>query len=211
MPALASVLRASVLRASDLRPSPELLHTPLTQAPRGTLTEIAGPASSGRSALLCSLLAEMGAQDEFCALIDVEDTFDPLTAQAAGVRLSQLLWIRCGGNLEHALKIADLIVQGGGFGLVALDLADTPVQVARRIPLAAWFRLRRAVENTPTALISVAQQINAPSCSAFKIELARDRARWRGHLPARLLEALESGAKRTHKHHSQPQTVTFQR
>ena len=63
--------------------------------PRGCLTEIFGPASSGRTSLMLSVLAEATARDETCALVDAEDAFDPASAAAAGVRLSRLVWVRC--------------------------------------------------------------------------------------------------------------------
>ena len=94
--------------------------------PRGCLTEIFGPASSGRTTLLHSILAEATAREEVCALVDADDAFDPASATAAGVRLDRLIWVRSSHNAEHALKAADLLIQGGGFGVVAMDLGDTP-------------------------------------------------------------------------------------
>ena len=85
---------------------------------------------------------------------------------------------------------------------MALDLADTPQKVSRRIPLAAWFRLRHAAENTKTALVSVGSCFNASTSAALKIELARDRAVWRG----RLLEGMEITAQRTRHHQSRLET-----
>ncbi len=98
----------------------------LTQGgvPRGQMTEIAGEASSGRTTLLYSLFANATRKGEYCALIDSHDSFDPASAAQAGMDLSHLLWIRCGGNAEHALQAADRIVQAGGFGLVVFDLAE---------------------------------------------------------------------------------------
>src|SRR4029077_3122990 len=90
--------------------------------PRGCLTEIVGPSSSGRTRLLVSILAEATTREEVCALVDAEDAFDPGSAAAAGVRLERLLWVRSAHNTEHALKSADLLIQGGGFGVVAMDL-----------------------------------------------------------------------------------------
>jgi recombination protein RecA len=181
------------------------------ELPRGTLTEISGPASSGRTTFLHAIFAAACAGQEFCALIDAEDAFDPASAAAAGVRLSQVLWVRCGGNVEHALKAADLLAQAGGFGIVALDLADSPVRITRRIPLASWFRLRHGVESTPTAFVSIGQQINAPSCSTLKIELHRDRALWRGQTPAKLLQGIDITAQRTKNHRMEQEQFTFQR
>src|SRR5271170_5703408 len=120
--------------------------------PRGGLTEICGPPSSGRTSLLISALAERTAHAEVCALVDGRDTFDPYSAKAAGVELNQLLWVRC-RNIDQAFRATDLLIQGGGFGLIALDLSDIPPETVRYIPLNAWFRFRRAVEDTQTILV----------------------------------------------------------
>ena len=87
-----------------------------------------------------------------------------------GVLLERVLWIRCGHNAEHALKAVDLLIQGGGFGLVAMDLGDTPPAIARRISMVSWFRLRRAVEYTPTVLVTLARQSNAKTCASAMLE-----------------------------------------
>jgi recombination protein RecA len=146
--------------------------------PRGALVEICGAASSGRTTLLLSVLASATQRGEACALVDAGDALDPAAASAAGVELERLLWVRCGGQfrvssfkfrekrkkdadfprLEQALRAADLIVQSGGFGVVALDLAGIAPRAARRVPLASWFRFRRAVEGTSTVLLLLEQE-----------------------------------------------------
>jgi recombination protein RecA len=73
-------------------------------------------------------------------------------------------------RLEQALKAADLLLQGGGFGVVALDLADVPCAAARRVPLASWFRFRRAVEHTPTVLLLIEQTPNASTCASLVLK-----------------------------------------
>ena len=79
--------------------------------------------------------------------------------------------------------------------MVVLDLGDTPPAMARRISLTSWFRLRRAVENTPTVLLSVARQSNAKTCAALQLECARERTAWSGTLnSSRLLRALSARA-----------------
>jgi len=162
------------------RPVPEVLPTGVAgiELPRGALTEICGPASSGRTGLLLSLAAQATAREEFCALVDAGDIFDPASGAAAGVDLTRLLWVRCGGDAEKALKAADLLIQGGGFGLVAMDLGDSPG--ARRISLTSWFRLRRAVENTPTVLVAVEPEPHAKTCASLVLELRRRQASWSG-------------------------------
>lgn len=174
----------------QIRPAPETIRCGISELdaatgglPRGSLTEIFGPVSSGRMSLLVSILAAATERQEVCALVDTEDSFDPISATAGGVRLERLLWIRCGHNAEHALKATDWLIQGGGFGLVALDLGDTPPRTARRISLTSWFRMRRAVENTPTTLVTVAQQSNAKTCASLMLECSREGVTWRGGTP----------------------------
>src|SRR5450432_3419187 len=111
------------------RPEPERVRSGVAEVdaatgglPRGCLTEIYGPASSGRTSLLLAILAAATAREEVCALVDAEDAFDPVSAAESGVRLARLLWVRCGGpcleRAGQALKAADLLIQGGGFGVV---------------------------------------------------------------------------------------------
>ena len=180
-----------------VRPAPELVPSGVPEVdgatgglPRGCLTEIFGTASSGRTSLLVAILAEAAARQEVCALVDAEDAFDPVSAAAAGVRFDRLLWVRCGHSAEYALKAADLLLQGGGFGLVAMDLGDTPPEMARRISLASWFRLRRAVEHTPTVLLTVARRPNAKTCATVMLECARKGVEWGGHPLLSLLRGM---------------------
>jgi len=149
---------------------------------RGTLTEICGTASSGRTSFLFALLGQATRQGECCAWIDTAGNFDPASAAAAGADLDRILWVNCGGNAEHALKAVDLLTQGGGFGVVVLDMADTPERDVRRISLASWFRLRHAAERTGAALLVAETKINAPSCSALQIEMKRKQPLWVGKL-----------------------------
>jgi recombination protein RecA len=145
--------------------------------PRGALTEIYGPPYSGRTSLLLSTLASRTADGEVCALVDAQDSFDPQTAKAAGVTLKQLLWVRC-QNIEQALRATDLLIQAGGFGLVAVDLSDVSPQTVRYVPLNAWFRFRRAVEDTPTMLMLLEQESNAKTCASLVLRLRAESAQW---------------------------------
>src|SRR5215831_15463501 len=146
--------------------------------PRGCMSEICGPASSGRTSLLVSILAAATQRQEACALVDAEDAFDPVSAAAVGVDLRRLIWVRCGHHAEHALAAADLLISGGGFGMVVMDLGDTPLLTARRISLTSWFRLRRAVEHTPTVLVTLVRQSVAKTCASLVLECARMKTEW---------------------------------
>ncbi len=147
--------------------------------PRGAITEIFGLPSSGRTSFLLSTLAHATIHEEVCALIDTNDAFDPVSAAATGVNLDQLLWIRGGAKLEHAFKAADMILQGGGFGLVGLDISDVPAKDARRIISSWWYRFRRTVEKTPTALVVIAADSCVRSCASLTLEMKREAYGWR--------------------------------
>jgi len=155
--------------------------------PRGRISEVIGVRSSGRTRALHALLAASTGQGEFAALVDTKDAFDACSAAAAGVELSKLVWIRCSGNAEHALRAADLLIQAGGFGVVALDLAEVAPAALHRIPPTAWFRFRRALESTPTILIVIADCPLAKSCSAMTVKLPPRRAVFTGQAPFLLL------------------------
>ena len=64
--------------------------------PRGSIVELCGSASSGRTSLTLSLLAKATERQEACAYVDVSDALDPMSAASVGVDLKRLLWIRCG-------------------------------------------------------------------------------------------------------------------
>lgn len=155
--------------------------------PRGRITEIVGPQSSGRTTLLHAILAEGARLGEFCAVIDTANAFDPASAEAAGVDLRRLVLVRCNGNPEHAVKSADLLVHSGGFGIVALDLCEVPASVTRRIPLSWWYRFRRAIENTPTVFLVLSSEPNAKACAALFLEMQREAADFAGTRPFQFL------------------------
>lgn len=162
--------------------------------PRGCLTEICGPASSGRTTVLLAALAAATLRGEYCALIDASDALDCYSVAASGIDLDRLLWVRCGEEspvhqstkksstkwgktnpaehrLEQLLKATDLLLESGGYGMIVLDLADVTLQAARRIPLTTWFRFRRAVEHKPTIMLAIEQQPIAGSCSSLLLQL----------------------------------------
>lgn len=162
--------------------------------PRGTLCEIQGPRSSGRTAVYLHILAQATGRGEICALVDANDAFDPAAAAAAGVRLERLLWVRCRGNLEHAMRAADLLLHAGGFGMVALDLCEATPRLLNRIPLSYWHRFRRAVEHTPTVLLLCSDRYQAKSSIPSKLSLKSHVFHWGGRVPGLLLCGLSTSA-----------------
>lgn len=145
--------------------------------PRGGLTEICGPPCSGRATVLLSALASGTAHAEACALVDGRDSFDPHSAAAAGVKLERLLWVRC-RDIDQCLRATDLLLQGGGFGMIAMDLSVLPPRTVRYVPLNVWFRFRRAVEHTSTILLLLDQESNAGTCASLVLRLASEFASW---------------------------------
>ncbi len=186
--------------------------------PRGALSEVVGPASSGRTGVMLAALAEATRRHEICALVDARDRFDPASAKTAGIDLTRLLWVRCdeqssgprhkekapngalgrprfptragfafATTIEQVLKVTDLLLQGGGFGMVVLDMSDIPPESLRRVPLTSWFRFRRAVEHTATVLLLVEQEPWAKTCASLVVRLQREDvcARDSGSIPGR--------------------------
>lgn len=145
--------------------------------PRESISEIFGPASSGRTSLMYSLLAYATTHEETCALVDTNDVFAPTAAIAAGMNFDRLLWVRCAGNLEHAFKATDLLLHAGGFGLVILDLGDVAGKEARQIISSWWYRFRRTVEDKPTVLTVISEEACTRSCAALALEL-KGTAEW---------------------------------
>src|SRR5499433_2017259 len=149
------------------RPAPQVFPTGIAALdkqvggiPQGALTQVhAAPGlASGKTALLVSLMAQVTRREQFCALVDATDCFTPASAETAGVNLARILWVRCAAKqrmrpLEQAFKAADILVQNGGFGLIAVDLGNVEDKQVRKVPLATWFRFARVVEKMPTALV----------------------------------------------------------
>ena len=191
-PALSLAKKLPVVSGFRLSEQPETLlckHLINRGFPRGRISEIYGPRSSGRTSLLHSVLAASTERGECAALIDTANAFDLCSAAAAGVTLEKLLWVRCGGNAEHALRTADLLLRAGGFGVVALDLIEASPQALARIPPTAWFRFRNAIEPTPTVFLVLAEKSLTKSCAAMRVSLERKRPVFAGQHPFKLLKS----------------------
>jgi hypothetical protein len=148
---------------------------------RGHLSEIVGARSTGRTTLLCAVFAAATVRGEVVALIDASDRFDPAAAAEAGVDLTRLLWIRERGDAARALKAVNLVIQAGGFGIVAFDLADVPAMVVRQFPYTTWMRLSRVIEGSQTTLLLLGADRIARSSGGATIVLEdQSRGRWQG-------------------------------
>ena len=167
--------------------------------PRGQLSEIVGPHSSGRTSLAWAALAAATARGEWTALVDTFDRFDPEAGAAAGIALPQVLWVRGQAlsktasavdpawvpgvrgvsgpgtllerTIDRAIKALNLIVQSGVCTMVVLDLIDVSAVGLSRIPRSTWLRIQRIIEGSDTAVVLLASMPVARSAGGLSIAL----------------------------------------
>lgn len=157
---------------------------------RGSVVEIFGGASSGKTSLLLSLLSKLTRDGEICALVDSSGGFDASTANLAGVKLENLLWVRCGGDLEKAFMAADYLVQAKGFGAIWLNLTGLPEREIRMVPKTYWYRYRTRIRDTPTLFLVTADEHVTGSASQQSVLFSRENVSWSGSGRFKLLREL---------------------
>jgi RecA/RadA recombinase len=136
--------------------------------PRGRVTELAGPRSTGRTGLACAIAASATRAGETIAWVDPDDALDPEATETTGIALARTLWVRP-RSVVDAVRATDILLHAGGFGLVVLDLGEQPP------PRAA------IAQPTPgtTLLVVTPRSVGGPFV-ALTLELAARRARWSG-------------------------------
>ena len=190
--ALPSLDRAdpSAFINTELTPLDTCLHGGL---PRGQLSELAGGRSSGRTTLLLQVMAAATRRGELAALVDTFDRLDVASVTAAGLDADRLLWIRGEAmtprpagvdlllerTLNRALKALNLVLQAGGFGVVALDFADVPPVALKRLPYTTWLRVQRIIEGSDTACVLLVPEPLARSAGGLTLTLS-GRPAWAG-------------------------------
>ncbi len=138
--------------------------------PRGRVTEIYGPESSGKSTLAMHVVAEAQRNGGVCAYIDAEHAMDPTYAKAIGVDIDQLL-ISQPDTGEQALEIADMLVRSGALDVVVIDsvaaltpraeiegeMGDSHVGLQARLMSQALRKLTANLNRSKTILIFINQ------------------------------------------------------
>ncbi len=138
--------------------------------PRGRVTEIYGPESSGKSTLAMHVVAEAQRNGGVCAYIDAEHAMDPVYARAIGVDIDQLL-ISQPDTGEQALEIADMLVRSGALDVVVIDsvaaltpraeiegeMGDSHVGLQARLMSQALRKLTANLSKTNTIMIFINQ------------------------------------------------------
>lgn len=170
----------SHLREEQEHPDEVVLESVGVSFQRGAISELSGGKSSGKTGLTLSLLAQLTASGEICAVVDGTGGFDPSTAAQAGVELANLLWVRCGGDIENAFLSADLLVQAKGFGAIWLNLSGLSMQKLRLVPRTYWYRYRTRIKETPTILLVTSSEPLAGSAANRSLEMSREKAAWSG-------------------------------
>jgi hypothetical protein len=150
----------------------------------GTITEVVGELSSGRTSLMLTCLRDVTIAGGTAALVDADAALDPASAVRAGVVLSRLLWVRCGGRREAALAATDLLARCPGFALVVLDAGETPP----RVTLGAAFRLRQAARRAGVAVLLVGRRRVLGAGATLAVRTWRESLAWAGarRAPTRL-------------------------
>ena len=138
--------------------------------PRGRVTEIYGPESSGKSTLAMHVVAEAQRNGGVCAYIDAEHAMDPIYAKAIGVDIDQLL-ISQPDTGEQALEICDMLVRSGALDVVVIDsvaaltpraeiegeMGDSHVGLQARLMSQALRKLTANLNKTKTIAIFINQ------------------------------------------------------
>jgi hypothetical protein len=164
----------AAVRAEAVRPGwptgvPQLDDLLQGGLPQGAITELLVPRPTCGSALLLSrLLQQAQARNQWIALVDGCDSFDPAGLDAK--TLERILWVRC-ETADQALKATDLLLRDGNLPMVLLDLAANPAAQLRKIPLSAWYRLQRILEQNATAMLLFTPSPMA-ACAQAKLTLS---------------------------------------
>ena len=158
---------------------------------RGTVIEIAGGPSTGKTSFAMAVLAQLTAEGEICACVDATGSFDPRSAELAGVELNNLLWVRCGGDVEKTFIAADYLVQAKGFGCIWMNLAGLSKDKLRMVPKTYWFRYRTRIKETPTILLVTTAEHTTGSASQGSFVFEREETAWSGTGKFKLLRDLK--------------------
>lgn len=138
--------------------------------PRGRVTEIYGPESSGKTTLAIHVIAEAQKKGGICAIVDAEHAFDRFYAEKLGVDVNNL-WIAQPDNGEQALDIAEQLINSGAIDVLVIDsvaaltpkaeiegeMGDKNVGLHARLMSQAMRKLTGTISRTRTCCIFINQ------------------------------------------------------
>ncbi|MFV0390168.1 MAG: hypothetical protein ACK5NT_15610 [Pyrinomonadaceae bacterium] len=155
---------------------------------RGSTVEFAGATSTGKTGYVNAILAKLTNDGEVCAVIDTSDSFDPVSANAAGVVPENLLWVRCGGDIESAMKSGDLLLQAKGFGAVWINFGRLSQGSLSYVPNSFWYRFRTLVKGSPTLLLVTAKYPVMGSAAQHSYAFSATKCVWKGESKFKLIK-----------------------
>jgi hypothetical protein len=159
--------------------------------PRGKVSEVYGPRSSGRTGLLLSLLARVTRGGPLAAWVDTADRLDPTSAHAAGVDLERLFWLRGTGKTSESLSAAATLLGSGLFELLVLDLAELPD--LDRLPGTTWLRFHRMIEDSTAALVILGDRHTPHGPTGVSLAFREAKPFWSGRPgPGHLFQGLST-------------------
>jgi recombination protein RecA len=134
--------------------------------PRGRITEIYGPESSGKTTVCLHTIAEAQKLGGLAAFVDMEHALDPIYAQKIGVQVNNL-YIAQPDTAEQALDICETLIRSGVFDIVVLDsvaalvpraeiegeMGDSHVGLQARLMSQALRKLAGAIKASNTAMV----------------------------------------------------------
>ncbi|MGA7669857.1 MAG: recombinase RecA [Nitrolancea sp.] len=138
--------------------------------PRGRITEIYGPESSGKTTLAQHIIAEAQSLGGVAAYIDAEHAFDPVYAERCGINLNDLL-ISQPDTGEQALEIVETLVRSGAIDVIVVDsvaalvpraeidgdMGDSHVGLQARLMSQALRKLTGAISRSKTSVVFINQ------------------------------------------------------
>lgn len=134
--------------------------------PRGRITEIYGPESSGKTTVCLSIIAQAQKRGGLCAFVDMEHALDPVYAERIGVDLNTL-YITQPDTGEQALEITEALVRSGALDVIVIDsvaalvpraeiegeMGDSHVGLQARLMSQALRKLAGVIKNTNTTVL----------------------------------------------------------
>ncbi len=176
---------------------------------RGSISEFTGEGSTGKTSLILILISSLTQNGEICAIVDLNDSFNPNSANAEYLAFENILWIRCGGNIENAFKAIDYLIQAKNFGLIWLNLTEGDFEELNFIPNSYWYRFKNKIKGSPTLLIITVQNSILGSASSQSYHFKKEQTVWSGFGRFKLLKEFQTNLNTTKPFLIKPELITI--
>lgn len=147
---------------------------------RGGICEFFGKKGSGKRSVVFALLAAMTRKGKICAVVDTSNSFDPVSAEKAGIDLDRIFWVRCDSDPQKAVLATDYLVQSRLFGGIWLDMSLSEKNFLDRMPNSYWFRFKVGIKDSPSHLLVTLEEGRLRSACQQSVYVSKDRNGWEG-------------------------------